>query len=87
MRDELAMSAHAGCCRRFEFSHRGHANAVESHSESEGGCAQKLHWVAATNAKSGRLYANRRRMGGARATLEQHIALRERGEDAGKKTI
>jgi hypothetical protein len=52
-----------------------------------GGCAQKLHEMAATNAKSGRLYANRRRMSGGRATLEQHIALCERGEEAGKNAV
>jgi hypothetical protein len=45
----------------------------------------KLHKMAATNTKSGRLQANRRRMN--RATLEQHIPLCERGEEAGKNAI
>lgn len=54
------------------------------------GCLElrsKLHKMAATNAKSGRLQANRRRMSGAPATLEQHIALCERGEEISKNAI
>jgi hypothetical protein len=43
--------------------------------------------MAATNAKSGWFYANRHHMSGGRATLEQHIALCEGGEEAGENAI
>ena len=61
---------------------------LESHSGLDAWrLRSKLHKIAATNARLGRLQANRRGTSGAHATLEQHIALRERGEEASKNAI